>query len=81
MGERESDSNDLLSFFLFFSFVIFICSLISLPSGLMPVSDSSLKFDVASPLAACDMEAVHAFSAIRSPQNNQKHARVNLAFF
>ena len=26
------------------------------------------KFDVASPLLACDMEAVYAFSALRSPQ-------------
>ena len=39
------------------------------------------KFDAASPLPACDMEAVFAVSAIRSPQTHQKHAGVNLAFF
>ena len=30
------------------------------------------KFDVASPLPACDMESVYAFSAIRSPQTQPK---------
>ena len=30
------------------------------------------KFDVASPLPACDMEAVYAFSAIRSPQTAKR---------
>ena len=35
-------------------------------------SKTHSKFGVASPLPACDMEAVYAFYAIRSPQTQPK---------
>ena len=41
----------------------------------------NLKFDVASPLPACDMDAVYAFSAIRSPQTQPKACRSESGLF
>ena len=39
------------------------------------------KFDVSSPLAACDMEAVYALAAIRSPQTQPKACRSESGLF
>ena len=43
------------------------------PGATAPCLNS--KFDVSSPLLACDMEAMYAFSAIRSPQTQPKACR------